>query len=89
MTNFDFVLWELGVIEVFFSNIHLFLVVLGLCCYAWAFSICDVWASHCRDVSYGGVRALELGFCSCGTQALLSVACGIFLNQVSNLGPLY
>ena len=37
---------------------HLFLVVLGLCHFVWAFSNGGVRASHCR------------GFCSCRAQAL-------------------
>ena len=51
--------------------------MLGLCCYAWAFSSCGkqgllfsygVQPSHCNDFSDFGTQALEcLGFSSCGS----------------------
>ena len=82
-----------------FSLKYLFLVVLGLHCYAWAFSSCGEWgllsscvarASHCG------------GFFCCrawapGTWASVLAApglgcceaCGIFLDQGSNPCPLH
>ena len=61
----------------FFQLSYLFLVVLGLCCCAWAFSSCGKWGlissysvrtSHCNGFSY--CKAQELGM-----QASLVVAC--------------
>ena len=63
---------------------YLFLALLGLHCYAWAFSSCSkqvqaganqqagvgVWASHCRGFSHWGAQALGgTGFSNCGAQA--------------------
>ena len=46
------------------------MAVLGVWCCMWAFSSCDVQASHCDDFSCCGVWALELsGFSSCGARA--------------------
>ena len=55
----------------------LFLAVLGLCCFVWAFSSCGeqglfAWASPCRSVSCWGAQALGcLGFSSHSSQARL------------------
>ena len=65
--------WHLFFLVVLFYS---FLVVLGLCCCAWAFSSCGKWgllssdsvkASHCSGFSY--CKAQELG-----VQALLVAA---------------
>ena len=53
------------------------MVVLGLRCYAWAFSSCgewgllsscEAWASHCGGFLCCQVQALELRLSSCGSQ---------------------
>ena len=63
-----------------FEN-KIFMAVFGLCCCAWAFSICSewglisgdsVWASHCSGLSC--CRAQALGMWAsvlCGAQAYL------------------
>ena len=37
--------------------ISLFLAMLGLYCFAWAFSSCRAWASHCSGFSCCGAQA--------------------------------
>ena len=68
----------------------LLLVVLGLCCCAWAFSSCGAQASHRSDVSC--CRSQALG--DTGSRVVVrrrghSTACGIFLDQRSRPCPLY
>ena len=59
--------------------IYLFFAVLGLCCYAWAFSSCSV-----RGLFFVAVRGLLIAMASlcCGARALgtrdsVVVACGL------------
>ena len=48
------------------------LAVLGLCFCTWAFSSCNVRASHCSGFWFSRARALEHAGCSsCGTWAYL------------------
>ena len=63
----------------FFSSFfYLFMAALGLRCFAWAFSSCGAWASHCGGFSCCrawalGARAsvvVARGLSSCGLQAL-------------------
>ena len=52
---------------------YLFLFVLGLCCCMWAFSSCDVRASHCSGFSSCGAWALGItGFSSSNSWGLLA-----------------
>ena len=65
--------------DICFKIIYLFLVALGLCCCAWAFSSCrergllshcGAWPSHCSGFSCGGTWDLgRVGFSSWGVQA--------------------
>ena len=49
---------------------YLFLGVLGLHCFAWAFSGCGTWPLHCGGSSCCGAWAPGCaGFSSCGSQA--------------------
>ena len=71
-----------------FKKFCLYLSVLGLCCWVRAFSSCGERASH-----RSGFSCVERAF---GTRALIvmahgiscSTACGIFLDQGSNVCPL-
>lgn len=57
----------------------LFLAVLYLCSYAWAFSSCTEWASQCSGLSCWRIQAL--GLCGLGSvvhRFSCPVACGVF-----------
>jgi len=51
---------------IYLKNIYLFLSVLGLCCWAQAFSVCGEWGLHCSC----GAWASYCGGFSCGAWAL-------------------
>ena len=83
--------------RIIFLIIYLFLIALSLCYYKQAFSSCGergprfscgAWASYCcdflmwRSSRHAGFRTCVLHGLSC------SAACGIFLDQGSNLCPL-
>ena len=63
------------------------------CCKWGAALRCGVRASHCNGISFWGALAVGMWasvvpareLSSCGTQASCSMACGIFLEQGSNL----
>ena len=85
--------------------IYLFLAVLGLHCCAWAFSSCGKWGllfAVCGLLIAVASVVAEHGLQTCRFQQLqyvgsvavarrlsCSVACGIFLDQGSNLCPLH
>ena len=78
--------------------LHLFLAVLGLCCYMQAFShcgeqellsSCKARASHCGGFSCGGVGLKSLQDSAVVARGLsCSAACGIFPDQGLNLWSL-
>ena len=88
-------------INYFLKNViyFLFLAALGLCCYAQAFSSCgepglhsncSALASHCGGFSHCKAWALGSQASVVGAHRLsCSAACGIFLDQGSNLCPLH
>lgn len=54
-----------------FYNIYLWLHLVSCCEHVWAFSGCDVWASHGADFSCCGAEAR-------GSWAVVAVAHGLF-----------
>ena len=54
-----------------------FMVVLGHCCSMWAFSSCNVWASHCSGFSC--CRAQTLGIWTSLVVALRLSSCVLVL----------
>ena len=102
--SFKYDIFFLASKNIILKNIYL-LVVLGLHCYARAFSSCSEWgssscsvrASYCSGVSCCEARTLGTepsvvvawGLRSCGTWAYCPMACGIFLDQKLNSCPLH
>ena len=67
-----------------FYNIYLWLHLVSCCEHVWAFSGCDVWASHGADLLRS--RSARLVGCSrCGTRAVCPSACWIFQDYGLNL----
>ena len=66
----------------------LFVAVCGLLSLRWLLLL-QSRGSRCAGFSSCGIRALELRLSSCGTQASLLIACGIFPDRGSNPCPLH
>ena len=70
--------------------IYLFLAALSLCCCVWAFSsCCEVGFAVHRLLIAVASLVVEHRFLSAGSVLSSSPACGIFLDQGSNLCPLH
>ena len=75
-----------GFFKINLCFIYLFLAVLGVHCYARAFSSCGergllfvggAWASHCSGFSLRSTGSRRVGFSSCGARASVVVARGL------------